>query len=112
MVDRTRRIVQHELDLDTSRLYGPLKDAIEYLQEIQAQHPDKELSIDEHWFGYEDIALRFVYRAPENDQQYSRRIFEEEHTEARQRENAERERKLKAYAKEQADLKRKYGIGD
>ena len=111
MVDRSRKIVVRELSCDTGKLYASLPEAIAYLQQIAAQHSDKpDLSLDEHWTGYEDMDMRFTYTGPESDEDYNRRIIQEEYQEKRDREAAEKCAKQKSYEKEQAALKRKYGM--
>lgn len=106
-----RRTVEVAIDCDTSRLYGPLADAIAYLQEVLAAHPEAAgLSLDEHWTGYEDMEMRFVYARPETDEEYERRLQlereEAQHRAAEARRATLRAEKQKAIAKLQADLRR------
>ena len=102
----TKRLdIERVVDCDTNRLYGSLDKAIEYLQEVKEKHPTAEL--DEHWYGYEDMLMRFVYFSPETDEEYSHRL----EVEAMVKKNIEKERvrreKVKALTKEKKKLERK-----
>lgn len=63
-----RRIVEREAGCDTDRLYGPLPQAIAYLKEIHARHP--EATLDEKWTGYEDMYMRFSWSELQTDAEY------------------------------------------
>ena len=97
--------IERVVDCDTDRLYGSLGKAIEYLQEVKEKHPTAEL--EEHWYGYEDMLIRFVYFSPETDEEYSRRLERE----AMVKRNIEKERvrreKVKALTDEKKKLERK-----
>ena len=107
-----KKILERVIPLDTERLYGPLPDAIKYLQEIRAEHMDKpDLSIDEHWPGYEDVELRFLYHSEETDEEYQARLQQEEYA----RKQAERDANEKAAKAERRKkweaLNREFGRG-
>ena len=92
MPEDDRLILQRTERCNTDRLYGPIDEAIEYLKEVKARHPEAQL--DEHWTGYEDMEIRFVWFGLETDQEYySRRSLEREKS---QREEQERLRKKHA----------------
>lgn len=85
------------VDCDTDRLYGPIADAIVYLREIAAAHPDQVLSLHEHWTGYEDMEMCFVYQRLETDDEFAerRKVERKEAAEARRKEEAEQARMTK-----------------
>ena len=60
--------VEREVDCDTDRLYGPVPQAIAYLQETHARHP--EATLGEKWTGYEDMHMRFSWMEPQTDEEY------------------------------------------
>lgn len=105
-----KQTVEVAIECDTDRLYGSLGTAIKYLQEIRDKHKGKGIILDEHWFGYEDMELRFLYYRDETDAELNDRI-EQERSRAEQaaeekREKLEREAKFKQYN----DLKDELGI--
>jgi hypothetical protein len=72
-IDLTKRLtIQRERDCDIERLYGPLDTAIAYLEEIKTQQPDARL--DEHWFDYESMELRWVWYSEETDEELEARL--------------------------------------
>lgn len=102
-----RRCVIERLPADTDRLYGPLDDAIAYLQEVLANHPHAQLT--EHWTGYEDMEMQFQWSREENDEEMRARLADEaakRKREAQQaKEAAERAKRKARYEK----LKREFG---
>lgn len=72
-----RRTITERIDTDTGRLYGPLPDAIAYLQEVQAKYPGTNISLEEHWTGYEDMDMTFSYTRPETDDEMAARLEKE-----------------------------------
>lgn len=107
---KKRKIVEAEVDCDTNRLYGKIDDAIAYLIEVRDRHRGTDIGLEEHWTGYEDMTMRFVYSREENDDEYAIRIQQEKW--ARE---AEVERKAKEAArakdlKEYQRLKQRLGI--
>lgn len=67
-----RATVEREFPCDTDKLYGPLPEAIAYLQEIAAKYP--KASLDEKWTGYEDMYIRFAWSEPQTDEEYIRSL--------------------------------------
>jgi hypothetical protein len=68
--------IEVEVDCDKDRLYGNIDGAIKYLQEIKEKYPS-DIVLDEHWTGYEDMTMRFVYCRDETDEEYNRRLADE-----------------------------------
>lgn len=92
----SKKLVTRELDVDTNRLFGDsLGDTVAYLNEVKAQHPDKLLSLEEKWHGYEDNYFVFSYEELETDQEVADRmeLKRREAEEARRREDEERSRR-------------------
>jgi len=102
-----RLTVNEEIDADTGKLYGPISEAIKYLQEVQKQHPTATL--DEKWTGYEDMYMRFVWTREENDKEYEDRMKVQQRVEAnrlKEKQRVERNNQIKAEIKRlQAKLK-------
>lgn len=101
----TRGTRQEVVECDTERLYGSIPEAIKYLQEVHRQHPNATL--EEHWTGYEDMEMRFLYYRPETDTEYTIRKIEEDNAkshyaeqEAKRKDLADKTKKLKEMAKE------------
>lgn len=98
------------VDVDTTRLYGFLDEAIAYLKEVNEKYAGTDISLVENWTGYEDMEMVFTYTREETAQERNRRkALEREQEEARARDRAqcaEREKKLAAYNK----LKKELGI--
>lgn len=91
-----RKRVEVRLDVDTDRLYGDIDGAIRYLTEIRDQYQGVGISLDEHWTGYEDMEMTFVYFREENDEEFNRRLEEEEAQRRYQEKlNRETEQRLK-----------------
>lgn len=103
-----RLTVIREEDVDTQRLYGPLHEAIKYLQEIESQGLGK--SLEEVWQGYEDMTMSFSWESPEEDDEYDRRIEQEKYfSEAADKRNKSKKRKAEGL-KKMAALKKQYGL--
>lgn len=103
-----RQMVERDFDCDTDRLYGSLDDAIAYLAEIKQKYPDAKL--DEHWVGYEDMTMRFVWYEEETDAEYTHRIESEKE---RVRQNALKEKQREERSGDMAEynrLRRKLGL--
>jgi hypothetical protein len=84
-----------------------LKVAIAYLQEIDAAHPGARL--EEYWYGYECMELRFVRYRPENDAEYDERMRREA-SNRKAAELAKNEEHQKNLRREQyLKLKREFG---
>ncbi len=96
MADFEKKIVERVIDADTDRLFGEIKGAIKYLQEIAAAHPNRKVVLDEHWTGYEDNEFRFLYDEPETDEEHqdrvARELAKEEYDERQKSEAKERKR--------------------
>lgn len=101
-----RKRVEVRVDADTDRLYGDIDKAILYLAEVRDQYQGKTLdgiSLDEHWTGYEDMEMTFVYYREETDEELSRRL-EQEAAEKRYQEKLNRESEQRS--KDVKELKR------
>ncbi len=110
-VRNERKQVEVGVDCDTQRLYGDINGAIRYMEEIRDAHKGVNIMLDEHWTGYEDMEMRFVYWREENDEEFTRRQEREEW----ERKRAEEERKRTAARKRDLDeynrLRTKLGMG-
>jgi pyridoxine/pyridoxamine 5'-phosphate oxidase len=111
--EEERLRIEVRVDCDTERLYSEnIDDAIQYLQEMKAKYAGYKISLDEHWTGYEDMQMTFVFWRDENDEEYNRRMEMKRAREEREREEEERKRnetrarKLAQIAKLQEDLKK------
>jgi len=72
---RKKQVLQ-VVDCDTTRLFNvDLKKAANYLLEVYEEHPMAEL--DEHWTGYEDMEIRFIYYRMETDEECKAREYRE-----------------------------------
>ena len=102
-----RKYVIERITADTSRLYGPINDAIAYLREVLAKHPRAELT--EHWTGYEDMELLFQWSRDETDEEMAARLAAEAAKEKLEAEQAkvavERAKRKAQYEK----LKKEFG---
>lgn len=74
-LDSKKIRVLQRIPADLDRLYGPIPDAIEYLQEVYAEHPNATL--DEHWEGYENMAMTFSFMREETDEEFEHRLRKE-----------------------------------
>lgn len=108
--ENKKQMVEGVVDLDTSRLFDDLDRVISYLREVKAEHPDKVLHLDEHWYGYEDNEHRFVYSRLETDEEFNQRIEIEEANAKRIAENIAREKIKNQKLKQLEQLKRELGI--
>ena len=103
MTDEKRGFVEERFNADVNRLYGSIDEAISYLTEIREQYRGTNISLDEHWTGYEDMEMTFVYTREETDAEMAHRIMRAE----ADRKRAEEERKRKAErAKDQKEYER------
>lgn len=102
--------IEERLDVDKDRLYGNLNDAIKYLQEIKKEYCGIDIRLDEHWTGYEDMDMTFVYYRDETDEEMSIRIEIEERNRLYAKEQRQREETRKADLAELKRLKEKLGI--
>lgn len=103
-------LVEERVDVDTKRLYGSLDDAILYMTEIRDQYRGVDITLDEHWTGYEDMEMTFVYQREETDTEFACRLRQ---IEADRRYAAEKKRLADQREKdleELARLKSKLGI--
>lgn len=97
----SKKRVGVSVDCDTSRLYGPIKDAIKYLQEVAAAHPGIDIQLNEEWTGYEDMHLEFQYSREETDEEFAQRLEDE-------RAQSEREAREAARAAERREKERQF----
>lgn len=95
-------------DADTQRLYGTLDDAISYLQEMKAKLP-ADASLEEHWTGYEDMELRFVWYREETDVEYLDRMSAEEERRREEIRKKEEDRQKAERRKAWEELNREFG---
>lgn len=108
-MDKPPRIrVTQVVECDTTRLYGPMSLAIAYLEEVYSEYPDAQL--DEHWYGYESMEMRFTFLRDETDAEYQARLDQialvEKNRKRKAREDQTRKQKLTQYNK----LKRELGL--
>lgn len=103
-----KRLVTRSVDADHSRLYGSLDDAILYLQEIKEKHPDAML--EENWWGYEDMTMRFAWAELETDEEFEKRLAAQRIKAKLDAEAKKREEQRKADLKELNRLKTKLGV--
>ena len=104
-ISKARIQVEVEVDCDTNRLYGNIQDAIKYLQEVAKNYPG--IVLDEHWTGYEDMEMRFVYYREENDDEYNLRMKYEEVVRERNRKAQQEAARRKEIMDKIAELKKK-----
>lgn len=97
-----RSHVERELSCDTDKLYGSLDTAIKYLQSVKKTHP--QASLDEHWTGYEDMQMRFVWSEIETDDEHLSKL--ESILWERQRREAEFDRNVAAKEEQIKKLER------
>lgn len=104
-----RRKVEEVVDCNHDRLYGSLDEAIKYLQEVREKYPQAQL--EEYWYGYEDMCLRFTYLRDETDKEFEQRkemqrIYEENVKREKEREKLKKEKlkQIEALKKELARL--------
>lgn len=76
-VNKERQVVDVLIDVDTNKLYGPLPEAIRYLQDIRDSIRGHEISLYENWTGYETMNMCFTYQRLETDQEYEDRLNRE-----------------------------------
>lgn len=98
------------MNCDTSRLYGSLDDAILYLTEIKAAHTGVAISLDEHWYGYEDMMMQFVYQRLETDEELQSRLRDIAAKKKAEQEAAAAENVRKVKLNEYQRLKRELGV--
>jgi len=67
-----RKMVNRSIPCDTERLYGDLRQAIAYLQEVHEKHPSAKLN--ETWLSYEDMTMEFSWVEEESDEEYITRV--------------------------------------
>lgn len=105
----SRQTIEEKIDADTGRLYGPIDGAIQYLKDMKAKY-GSGVSLDEHWSGYEDMDMVFVFTREETDAEMNRRIGIEKERERMAAEEAKRVKARKADMAELERLKRKLGV--
>lgn len=99
--------IEERIDADTDRLYGPLDQAIAYLCEIKARHP--EAMLDEHWEGYEDMTMTFVWDRAETSEETEYRLAREKELAARETQRAQDEAARNERRKQWEKLSREFG---
>lgn len=96
-----REMVSSTFDADESRMDGPVKEVIQYLEEIHKKYPNAEISIGSS--GYDPYYIEFTYQELESEECYRDRIAElkekfdirqKEKERVRKKKRAERIRKL------------------
>jgi hypothetical protein len=100
--------IQSSIHCDTDRLYGTLDQAIAYLNEVKAAHPDHTLQLSEEWTGYEDMHMEFTTFIWETQLEANLRAEEEIRQETERNERTRKADKQRVdLAKENADHKRR-----
>ncbi len=108
--EQERKQVEVRLDVDTNRLYGDLEGAILYLREISQQYQEFNISLSEHWTGYEDMDMSFVYSREETDEEMASRLEHEERAKQYARREAKKAEERKADLVEYERLRSRLGI--
>ena len=103
-----KQIVQDIYNADTSRLYGTLDEAIQYLKELKIKHPNA--SLGEHWTGYEDMTFSYFVEREETDQEFEIRVKQHKAKLAYEAEEAERARVKAAKFEQLRKLKAELGV--
>ena len=93
-IEQKKQQITERFDADCNRLYGSLDEAIRYLTEIRDKYQGTDISLDEHWTGYEDMAMTFCFTREETDEEFAKRL-EKEEIERHVRERAEAQRKAR-----------------
>ncbi len=82
--------------VDTTKLYGPLNEAIAYLQEQLEKNKDKtSFRLGEDQVGEEETELVFFYTRPETDTEMQRRLSFQKRLFDKQRESKARAKELR-----------------
>ena len=102
--------VEERIDVDTDRLYGPIDGAIKYLKEIRAKYSGTDISLGEHWTGYEDMEMTFVFTRDENALEKGKRVQQEEYQRKAAERAAKDRKEREADLKELTRLKSKLGV--
>lgn len=102
--------VDRTIDVDTSRLFSDLDTAAAYLKEVKSKHPDKQLTLDEQWCGYEQNGFVFTYFEEETDEEYNFRVEQLRMVEANKAKEQARAKEREKDLKELRRLKGKLGI--
>lgn len=109
MLDRSKNKLktQDEIDCDTNRLYGTIDEAIDYLKEMKRLH-GATISLDEKWYGYEDMSLMFVIPRDETDEEYKNRWdkirYSDEYEKQKRESDAAKEKRRVQYQKLRAEF--------
>ena len=107
-----RKQVEVVIDCDTNRLYSSsIDETIKYLIEVRDANQGRSIVLDEHWSGYENMEMRFVYYREENDAEYEHRIKLEEYRAQVASQAAAREKSRVADLAEFNRLRKKLGMG-
>lgn len=110
MSDSLKKVrVEVHVDCDTDRLYGSIGQAIKYLKEVQEQYKGYDISLFEHWTGYEDMEMKFVYFRDETNEEMNRRIEERKRQQELEKEWAQKEEDRKKRLEQYEKLKREFG---
>lgn len=105
-----KKRVSVEVECDAGTLYGPIGEAIKYLESIKKQYPNTDISLTEMWDGYENMHMAFTYSREETDEEVENRIREEEAEKQRLKEAAEKEQQRAAKIEQYHKLKRELGF--
>lgn len=105
-----KKNISIEVECDWHALYGPIDEAIKYLESIKKQYPNTDISLTEMWDGYENMRMVFTYSREETDEEAENRIREEEAKKQRLKEAAEKEQQRAAKIEQYHKLKRELGF--
>lgn len=61
------------VECDTERLYASVSEAALYLDTVAKQYASTDISLAEHWSGYEDMNMQFEYSREETDAEVANR---------------------------------------
>lgn len=107
MSNQRKTIVEKVGSLDPADLDGSLDVAIAYLQKVQLEHPNWQIT---SWYEYDGFQMEFIEHRLENDQEFAARKAQERAARAEKKaavtREAKREEKRKEIKKLQSELSR------
>lgn len=95
-----KKYVEETVNIDTDLLYGDIDGAIAYLKKLSHEYKAKgfaKISLQEHWFGYEDMEIILNCQRKETDREHSIRL----NAEKEEKNRLEEERKKKQEREEE-----------
>lgn len=108
-----RLMIERNVEFDEAKILDvPIADAVSFLYDLQAKHPDNKLfmSMDHYGYNSSDVSLKISYESIETDEEYNDRIKQLLLEQERSRKFQEMERKRAADFKTLHALELKLGI--